>query len=328
MSTVLQHRLAAPGEHVLSALFAPVQALLVAPVALFLLTLPVFLFRPPDLDFYAIDRIAFGVLVVVILVRAVALRQSLCASPGFAWPMIGLSALAVSSALSHPFEAGTWSLLAAKFIVPFTLFWFSGVVFRNDRSLAWLEKFLLAVLAYLSFTAIAFLVDAHDLVLPRFILDENLGIHADRARGPFLQAVSNGVSLNMLGLLAIDRYRRRKLRGGAATLLLVSLPLAILATRTRGVWFAFAASVALLALRSSDRRLRRTCTGLIAVGAIASTAVLAAGDAGLALKDRLQESNPIEFRMAVYRVGWEMFLERPLAGWGTNQLQSELAGRI
>ena len=40
------------------------------------------------------------------------------------------------------------------------------------------------------FTAVAFLLDARSLIFPRFILDESLGIHVDRARGPFLQAVA------------------------------------------------------------------------------------------------------------------------------------------
>ena len=38
---------------------------------------------------------------------------------------------------------------------------------------------------------------------------------ADRARGPFLQAVANGVSLNLLGLVALDSFRRRRLRSAS-----------------------------------------------------------------------------------------------------------------
>ena len=327
MSTTSIDRFAVPraaGDSVVRILFLPVQALVAAPVFLFLLTLTVFLFRPPDVTFYGVDRIALGLLVAVVLVRAVALRHSICLAAGFAGPMIGLSALAITSALAHPFDAGTWSVLAAKTIVPFTLFWLSSIVFRDEAALISLEKFLLILLAYLSFTAIAFLVGAHQLVFPRFILDESLGIHADRARGPFLQAVANGVTLNMLALLALDRYRRRMMPGIGHALLLASLPLAILATRTRGVWLSFAASVALLAL-CAERGLRRVCLGLIGIGGVAFFAVLLVGDG---LKDRLVERSPVEFRMAAYQAGWEMFLERPFAGWGTNQVQSQLPGRI
>ena len=41
----------------------PVQALMMAPVALFLGTLAAMLLRPPDVPFYEIDRVAFVLLV-------------------------------------------------------------------------------------------------------------------------------------------------------------------------------------------------------------------------------------------------------------------------
>ena len=34
------------------------------------------------------------------------------------------------------------------------------------------------------------------------------------------------------------------------------------------------------------------------------------------------------FRMAIYQAGWEMFLEKPLAGWGAADMQTELSKRI
>ncbi len=34
------------------------------------------------------------------------------------------------------------------------------------------------------------------------------------------------------------------------------------------------------------------------------------------------------FRMAVYQAGWEMFLEKPLSGWGATDMQTELSKRI
>lgn len=316
------------GWPLVAVLFAPLPGLMAMPAALFLVTLTVMLFRPPGLEFYEVDRIALVILVLVVLLRALALRQSLRVAGGLVWPMLGLTALASASALSHSFEAKTWSVLAAKFIVPFALFWVSGLVFKDERSLRWLERFSLLVLAYLSFTAIVFLAGIHELVIPPLILDETIGIHADRARGPFLQAVANGVTLNLLGLLAIDGYRRRRWRGVGTVILLASLPMAILATQTRGVWLAFAGSVGWLILRSEDRKLRRACIAWGLVAAIGVTAAAGLGDMGRTLGDRLQDNRSVEFRMAAYQTGWEMFLERPLTGWGTNEMQGELAHRI
>jgi O-antigen ligase len=288
--------------------------------------------RPPDLDVHSVDRIAFCLLVFIVLLRALALRQPLRCPLRLALPMVGLTALAAASALSRPFDVGTWSVLTAKFIVPFTFFWLSPLVFPKGRNLQWLERFLLAVLAYLIWTALAFLVGAHSLIFPRFILDENLGIHAERARGPFLQAVANGVTLNLLGLFAIERFatkrhRRGKLSGIWSLLLLCTLPLAIVATKTRAVWVGFAVSILWLMLRSGDSRLRRASATLALAGGLGVLVVLGLGDTA-ALQDRLQENSPVEFRIAAYRAAWNMFLQRPIQGWGAGQLQAELPDQI
>src|SRR5208282_1266328 len=172
------------------------------------------------------------------------------------------------------------------------------------------EMFALIVLAYLSFIAICFMAGAKDLVFPRFILDEGLGIHADRARGPFLQAVANGVALNLLGLIALDSFRRKRLRGWAAAAVLIALPLAILATKTRAVWLSFAGTILVLLLFSPSRRLRRTCLMLVLAAAATLLMLVAFSDEhGDAFSDRLEERSPVDFRMAMYGAGRDMFLE-------------------
>jgi O-antigen ligase len=109
--------------------------------------------------------------------------------------------------------------------------------------------------------------------------------------------------------------------------LLTSLPFAILATKTRSVWLSFAISAGWVLFGSAEFRRNRGVRWLmVALGG----AVLAAMLNGMpnALEERLQDSSPVEFRMAAYRAGWSMFLEKPLSGWGASQLQSELAQRI
>ena len=306
----------------------PLHALLAGPCLLFLLTLAIVLFRPPDLQFYSIDRIAFLLLASIVLLRAFLLRQPLPIVLSITLPMLLLLALALSSAISQPFDFQTWSLIAAKFIVPYTLFHLSMLVFADDQALRCFEIFSLLVLAYLCFIAIAFLIGAKVLIFPRFILDESLGIHADRARGPFLQAVPNGVTLNMLGLIALDSFRRRRLRGLWAVLLLLSLPLAILATMTRAVWISFAASILILVFRTASQRLRRACLSLVAAGVIGLGVALCSASMQDSLQDRATERGPVEIRIGVYKAGWQMFLERPISGWGINQMPAELANRM
>src|SRR6202050_4790503 len=293
-------------------LVRPLHGLTAAPVLLFLGALTAMLLRHPDVSFYEIDRVTFGLLVTGVAARAVVLRHRLFAVERASWPMMGLTLLAILSAYGQPFDQQTWCLLAAKFIVPFTLFHLAMLVFTDEKSLRRFEVFSLLVLAYLCFTAVAFLVGAKELIFPRFILDESLGNHADRARGPLLQAVANGVSLNMLGLLALHAVHRQTLRGLKAWLLLGSLPVAILATMTRAVWLSFAGTIFVLTIRSPSLVLRRVCLALVVVGGVGVAIALSSTGSHTALADRFEERGPVDFREAVYRGGWARFLVRPI----------------
>ena len=308
--------------------FRPLHALIVEPTLLFVATLALTLFHPPDFNFHSIDRIAFGLLILIVLLRVCVLRQPTQLLGPVTVPMLALIVLAFYGVVSQPSDAETWSLFAAKWLVPFTLYQLAAHIFDDARSLRRFETFALVVLGYLSLTAIFFMIDAKQLIFPRYILDESLGYHADRARGPFLQAVANGVALNLLGLVALNSFRRKRLRGMVALLFLVALPLAIVATKTRAVWLSFALSVLLLLFFSPSRRMRRACLAFVLAGSLGLTAVFVFADRNTSLTDRLEERGPVMFRMAVYQAGWEMFLKKPLAGWGATEMQAELSKRI
>lgn len=312
----------------IAAALRPLQILMAAPSWLFLLALTAMLLRPPDVRFYQIDRVAFGLVVVGVSSRAIWLRQRLFAMEGATWPMIGLTLLALISLAGQPFDHEAWSLLASKCIVPFTLFHLAGMVFSEERHFRQFEMFAVIVLAYLSFTAIAFLCGMDWLIYPKFILDESLGFHADRARGPLLQAVANGVSLNLLGVLAWHAYRRGSVRGAKMVLLLLSVPVAIFATMTRAVWVTFAMTVLASIVLSKSRALLMAGIA-VAVPAMAVLAILfASTEFGGTVNDRLQERGPVDYREAVYAGGWDMFRERPWLGWGFHQMPGELPRHV
>jgi len=136
--------------------------------------------------------------------------------------------------------------------------------------------------------------------------------------------VANGVSLNMLGLVALHAYQRGSVRGRKIAVLLASVPVAILATMTRAVWLSFAGSVIALIFLSKNRTLRRAGVGLALMAGLALAVVLSSPELGGALSDRLEERQPVEFRVAVYAGSWQMFLDRPLLGWGFHQMPAEL----
>jgi len=312
----------------LKTVLRPVQLIVSAPTTLFLAALTAMILRQPDVRFYAIDRVAFVVLVAGVIGRALVMRRPIFVVERATWPMLGLTLLALLSVLGHPFNSETWSLLASKFIVPFTLFHLAGLVFTEERDFRQFEGFLLIVLAYLSFTSIAFLVGARSLIFPRFILDESLGFHADRARGPLLQAVANGVSLNILAVLAVHAYRRGRARGLKIILLIGSVPLAIVATMTRAVWLSFAGTVVALVLLSKNRALRLAAIGSIFVVISGLAIVVSCTDFGLSLSERLEERGPVDYRKAVYAGGWEMFLQHPMTGWGFHEMPDELPRHV
>lgn len=305
----------------------PLHALVVAPAWLLLLMLAAMLFHSADVPFYELDRIAFLLLVFVVGLRILLQHDPLQLTGPVTWPMLGLLLLAVFSLLRQPYDAESWSVFAAKWLVPFTLFELAGSVFSDAGALRKFEAFTIVVLAYLTLIAVFFLFDFKSLIFPRYILDENLGIHADRARGPFLQAVANGVSLNLLALVALDSFRRRRLPGMVALALVALVPLAALATKTRAVWLSFSGSVVLLVF-SRFPRVRRTCLVLAVAGGVGLVTMAFMGSQDDTMTERLQERSPVDFRMAVYQAGWDMFLEKPLFGWGAEEMQSELTRRI
>src|SRR6266478_5755811 len=84
----------------------------------------------------------------------------------------------------------------------------------------------------------------------------------------------------------------------------------------------------MLFFTSPSLRLRRACLGLTLAALIGMLAIFSFGNAGSSFDARLEERGPVEFRLAVYQAGWEMFLDKPVAGWGAENMQPELAKRI
>lgn len=302
----------------------PVQAVIAAPTLLFLVALTGMLLHHPDLRCYEIDRIGFLLLLAAVVGRVILQRRTPDFLTRASWPMLGLTLLALLGVFSQPYDPESWSVLASKFIVPFALFHVAQVVFTDEQDFRRFEMYAALVLAYLSFTAIAFLAGAKSLIFPRFILDASVGFHVDRARGPFLQAVANGVSLNLLGILALHAYRRGRFRGAKILLLLTSVPLAVVATMTRAVWLSSAATVLLLLWQCRNPRVRRASVIVGIAAGVAFAAVVSSSQLGSSLSDRFGERGPVDFRQAVFAGSWRMFLERPIAGWGFHQMPLEL----
>jgi O-antigen ligase len=320
-----------PGNPALSLFVLPLKLFhvwLSLPAAMFLLALTAMLFRPPDLKSFPIDRVAFFSLVLLLAARIGLRRGSLRIYPA-TWPLLGLMLIGLWGVLTQPYDPQAWSVFAAKWVVPCVFFHIAGLVFCGDRSLRKLEIFLLLVLAYLTAISIFSMLNFQALIVPRFITDEGIGIHADRARGPFLQAVANGLCLNLLGLIALDSFRRRKLRGIVAAILFFAVPLALLATKTRAVWIAAVLSVVCLMIFGSTLKLRRIAFAWCIFAIVGSALILFYRADQDSFAERAMDRSPVDFRSEMYSAGWEMFVEKPLLGWGSaHDIQAEVEKRV
>src|SRR5438094_8204145 len=92
------------------------------------------LFRPPDLQFYHLDRIAFLALVVTAAVQLLVSEKRLDIVGPVSWPMAGLVLLAFFSLLNEPCEPQAWSMFAAKWLVPFMLYLISTRLFDHPAA--------------------------------------------------------------------------------------------------------------------------------------------------------------------------------------------------
>ncbi len=306
----------------------PIQAIVTAPALLFVATLAVMVFRPANIGMLPYDRLLFFLLTSAVLLRILLLRSELPVSVSFTLPMLALLLLALAGTWKQGYDAETWSLLGAQFLVPFVMFHVAMAVFTTDFSVRQLEFFCVLLLAYLCFISIAFILGQRQLIFPRFVLNQQVEMHVDRARGPFLQAVANGVSMNLLGLIALDCYRRRRFTRLLLFPLLLALPLAIFATMTRSVWLSFAMSLGAIGL-SCKRRHIWTLLFIAGLGTGAMSYIASAHARSVAAsQERFQDRSTVDFRFAVYRLGWEMFRDRPLFGWGQGEFAREIETRI
>src|SRR5262249_12447459 len=78
-----------------------------------------------------------------------------------------------------------------------TFFWVRALPYRKEFAISVL-KVVCLLGVYLSFTAVCEHYEWESLVWPAYIMDESLGTHFGRARGPFMESVAMGRVLTMV----------------------------------------------------------------------------------------------------------------------------------
>lgn len=209
-----------------------------------------------------LDRILFATTLLVLLRRAWSGRLGV----RLRWRtvhtvLVAVSVLATLSALwaGTLFTAiGSFALLDRLGLVPFAAFFLAPLVYRDARERDRLLVVLVCLGAYLGTTAGLEGLGLRDLAVPTYIADETLGLHVERARGPFLEAVANGLVLFHCAVAcAVAAYLWRGFGARACAGLVGLLCLGgTLFTVTRAVWLGtFVGTVAAMAVVPKLRRL-------------------------------------------------------------------------
>lgn len=235
-----------------------------------------------------------------------------------------LLALATAYALGSAAAAGTltekdefFRLFDAYGLLPFAIFAIAPTAFGTPERRQLLLAVGVGMGLYLGLTALLETVGPKALVFPGYINDPTVGIHFGRARGPFVEAVTNGSALFACGVMAavaVALWRSGPARALAcATALLCSAGL--LLTLQRSVWFGAAVSLVIVMIAFAE--VRRRALPILVLAALAVGAAVAVVPSSK-LRERANDSETVWARKNLNRAAWNVVQAHPLvgAGWG------------
>jgi O-antigen ligase len=246
-------------------------------------------------------------------------------------PLHWVMAITVAYAIASAIAAGTIADRDAIFrlvdqfgLVPFAVFLLAPLALRTERAR---NVFLAGVVAwggYLGATAFFEAVGPKALVFPRYILDPDFGTHAGRARGPFAEAVANGLVLYtcaVAAVVALVSWRGRWPRAGAGAVALLCAG-GVLFTLTRSVWIgAVAGSVVVLLFTWELRRF--AVPVLVAGGVLVLGAFVVVPGLGEQAEERASNNRTVWDRKNLNTAAVNMIAARPLVGFGWERFLSD-----
>jgi putative inorganic carbon (hco3(-)) transporter len=235
------------------------------------------------------------------------------------------AAFAICSAVAAGTIAGQATIfpLVDRFgLVPFLLFLVGPIAFADERQRLILLGTFLAVGAYLGITALFQGLGLNALVLPRYIVDLSTEVQAGRARGPFLDAAINGISLFFCAVAAgvawVSFPQPWVKRIGAAIALLCTFDL--LFTQERSVWVGAIAAVLCAAVAAPALRRRLAIVIPLVVLALVGAFALLPG-LYRQTTERIGDQRTEWDRLNLNKAAENMVLARPLFGFGLGTFQ-------
>jgi O-antigen ligase len=234
---------------------------------------------------------------------------------------------AVGSAMiadTFQFEQVRFALLDRLSVIGFVLFFVAPKAYREERDRRILLGTLVALGGYIGLTAVFEEVGPESLAWPSYITDPAVGIHNDRARGPFAEAAANGLVLYaclVASVMAAVTWRDPRWKK-VAIFVAALCAFGILLTVTRAAWIAGgAATLVTLVSIPETRRFAIPAAVVVGVGVLLAFAVVP----GLQDKaeERANEDRPVWDRRNSSSAAFRMVQERPLLGYGWGRFSIE-----
>jgi len=276
------------------------------------------------------DRLllAAGILSVLLRAPPIADRPRLRITATH-WLLALAAVYALASALVARtlFQDGPFLLIVDAFgIMPFLLFLVAPLAFRTTQQRRVLLGTLVALGAYVSLTVIFAAAKLDALVFPKYILDPHYGIHAQRGRGPFADAVANGVACYTCAVacaIAVASWRSRGMRALAIAIGILCVAGSFL-SQERSVWIGvlLGTSVAMLATRGLHHYLLPVALAIVV--AIAGSLALIPGFSQ-EVHARVTDRGALWDRKNVARAAVNMVEARPLFGFGWSRFTHDSA---
>jgi len=213
------------------------------------------------------------------------------------------------------FFRGRWAenaqLLLDSYAFPFAMFYLAKNLVTSKKEL---KEFFYAI-AILGFYLAAIGFIQYFVGVNLFTPEDFSSIHAERAHGPFNNAVEYGSVMAVAGLASFYLFTIIK-KGFVKLLILMNIAIAagaVFLSLTRAVWLSLL--IAIVLILHYIPKYKKVFISCAAVALIVGAVFLLATDSS-SIKERASQTGPIKSRMVLSATATKTFLSKPVLGYG------------